>query len=101
MEDLARRVDNFRKQKSYDEILADVRDGLKSKSPQDMSLDEYKAYIEGKLQNIPRNITRHRDQITISISDAGFQAMQRDSDYEAWVLNAVQEVLAAPDKNFA
>ena len=97
MEDLERRVENFHKPKTYDEILSEARDGLKKTSPQEMTLDEYKAYIEGQLQNIPRNITRYRDDVTIVISDAGYAAMQNDSAYEAWVLDRVREELAFPD----
>ena len=97
MEDLERRVENFHKPKTYDEILSEARDGLKKTSPQEMTLDEYKAYIEGQLQNIPRNLTRYRDDVTIVISDAGYQAMQSDSAYEAWVLDRVREELAFPD----
>ena len=97
LEDMERRVENFHKQRSYDEILFEAREGLKKISPQEMTLDEYKAYIEGELQNIPRNITRHRDEVTIVISEAGYEAMQNDSDYEAWVLESVREELAFPD----
>ena len=97
MEDLERRVENFHKPKTYDEILSGARDGLKKTSPQEMTLDEYKAYIEGQLQNIPRNLTRYRDDVTIVISDAGYAAMQNDSVYEAWVLDRVREELAFPD----
>jgi len=97
MEDLERRVENFHKQKSYDEILSEARDGLKKISPQEMTFDEYKSYIEGCLQNIPRHFTRHRDDVTICISDAGFEAMQNDSAYEAWVLDSVREELSFPD----
>ena len=97
MENLERRVENFHKEKSYDEILSEARDGLKKISPQEMTRDEYKAYIEGRLQNIPRNITRHRDDVTIVISDAGYEAMQNDSSYEAWVLDSVREELSFPD----
>ena len=97
MEDLERRVENFHKPKTYDEILSEARDGLKKTSPQEMTLDEYKAYIEGQLQNIPRNLTRYRDDVTICISDEGYQAMQNDSAYEAWVLDSVREELAFPD----
>lgn len=97
MEDLERRVENFHKQKTYDEILAQVRDGFKKISPQEMSLDEYKSYIEGELQNIPRNFTRYRDDVTVVISDAGFRAMQNDPTYEAWVLDSVREELSFPD----
>ena len=97
MENLERRVENFHTPKTYDQILSEARDGLKEPSPQEMSLDEYKAYIEGKLQNIPRNFTRHRDDVTIVISDDGYRAMQNDSDYEAWVLDSVREELSFPD----
>ena len=97
MEDLERRVENFHKQKTYDEILSEARDGLKKISPSEMSLDEYKSYIESALQNIPRNFTRHRDDVTVVISDAGYRAMQNDSEYEAWVLDSVREELSFPD----
>ena len=97
MEDLERRVENWHKPKTYDELLSESREGLKDSSPQEMTLDEYKAYIEGKLQNIPRNFTRYRDEVTVCISDAGYQAMQNDSEYEAWVLDSVREELAFPD----
>lgn len=97
MENLERRVENLRKPKTYAEILSEARDGLKVTSPQEMTFDDYKAYIEGELQNIPRNITRHRDEVTVVISDAGYRAMQSDSTYEAWVLNRVREELSFPD----
>lgn len=97
MENLERRVENLNKPKTYAEILAEARDGLKETSPQEMSLDEYKSYIEGVLQNIPRNITRHRDDVTICISDDGFRAMQDDPAYEAWVIDSVREELSFPD----
>ena len=97
LENLERRVENFHKPKTYDQILSEARNGLEKISTQDMTLDEYKTYIEGELQKIPRHFTRHRDDVTIVISDAGYQAMQNDSDYEAWVLNSVREGLSFPD----
>ena len=97
MEDLERRVDNFHAKKTYDEIFSEVRDGLKKISPKKMTLDDYKAYIEGKIQNIPRNFTRYRDDVTVCISDAGFQAMKDDSSYETWVLDSIREDLSFPD----
>lgn len=97
MEDLERRVEKFHKSRTYDEILAEARGEAEKISPQEMSPDEYKSYIESLLQNIPRNFTRYRDDVTIVISDAGFRAMQSDSDYEAWVLDFVREELSLPD----
>ena len=97
LENLERRVETWHKEKSYDEILSEARDGLKTKSPQEMTLDEYKEYIESQLQNIPRHFTRHRDEVTVCISDSGYEAMQNDSAYEAWVLDSVREELSFPD----
>ena len=97
LENLERRVENFHKQKSYAKILSEARGELEKISPSDMTLDEYKSYIEGELQKIPRHFSRHRDDVTIVISDAGFSAMQNDSGYEAWVLNSVREALNFPD----
>ena len=97
LENLERRVENFHKPKTYEQILSEARNGLEETSPQDMTLDEYKTYIEGELQKIPRHFTRHRDDVTIVISDAGYSAMQNDSDYEEWVLNSVREELNFPD----
>ena len=82
---------------SYAQILSEARDGLEKISPQDMSPEEYKAYVEGELQNIPRHFSRHRDDVTIVISDAAYSAMQNDPTYEAWVLNSVREDLSFPD----
>ncbi len=98
MEDLERRVENFHNTpETYDEILSRARDGLKKISPQEMSLDDYKSYIEAQIQNIPRHFSRYRDDVTVVISDAGFAAMQNDPAYEAWVLDGVREELNCPD----
>ena len=97
LENLERRVENFHKPKTYAQILSEARNGIEKISPRDMTPDEYKTYIEGELQNIPRHFSRHRDDVTIVISDAGYSAMQNDSDYEAWVLNSVREGLSFPD----
>ena len=98
MEDLERRVENFHNTpETYDEILSRARDGLEKISPQEMTFDEYKAYIEGELQNIPRHFSRYRDDVTIVISDAGYHAMQNDPAYEAWVLDSVRDELNFPD----
>ena len=97
MENLERRVENFHKPKTYAEILSEARDGLETTSPQDMSPDEYKAYVEGELQNISRHFSRHRDDVTIVISDAAYASMQNDLAYEAWVFDSVRKELAVPD----
>ena len=88
-------IENF----SYKEILQSVQNELEDaqKSTAEMTLDEYKEYISNKLQAIPRHVTRYQDNINIVISDAGFEAMQNDSEYENWVLDSIAKDLAFPN----
>ena len=62
-----------------------------------MTLDEYKEYITEKLQKIPRHPSTFKDEETVVISDKGFAAMQKNSEYESWVLEYVEKNLAVPD----
>ncbi len=62
LEDLEKRVAKFHKQKTYGEILSEAREGLKKISSREMSLDEYKTYIEGELQRIHKNDSRNLDE---------------------------------------
>ena len=56
-------------------------------STKDMTMDEYKQYIHEKISQIPMHPTRMSENISIHISEAGFEAMKNDPEYEAWVLN--------------
>lgn len=56
-------------------------------SKKDMPLDEYKQYLRNEISQIPLHPSRRLESISITISDAGFEAMQNDLEYEAWVLN--------------
>lgn len=56
-------------------------------SAKDMTMDEYKQYIHEKISQIPMHPTRMSENISIHISEAGFEAMKNDPEYEAWVLN--------------
>ena len=87
---------------SYTELLQAAKDQIASneKSTADMTMDEYKEYIHDKLQTMKRDFTRYQDDETIVISDAGFEAMKNDSEYEAWVLNVVQDNLMTPNYLF-
>lgn len=63
-----------------------AKNGADNVSREDMTMEEYKSFINGLLNSIPFDSTRIYDKETISISDAGWEQMKNDSDYEAWVL---------------
>ena len=59
-------------------------------STKDMTLEEYKQYIYGKISQLPMHPSNRNDFIAVQISDAGFRAMQADPEYEKWVLDTLQ-----------
>ncbi len=68
--------------------------GIDKISKSDMTMEEYKAYIYNKISAIPIHPTQMQDTISIHISDAGFEAMKKDPEYEAWVLDYLKRDLA-------
>ena len=66
-------------------------------SAKDMTMDEYKQYIHERISQIPMHPTRMSENISIHISEAGFEAMKNDPEYEAWVLNDLRTGWAQPD----
>ncbi len=69
-----------------------------SVSAKDMTMEEYKQYIYNKISQIPMHPTRAGESISVTISEAGFEAMKNDPEYEAWVLNDLQVGWSQPDK---
>ena len=67
-------------------------------STKDMTMEEYKAYISEKISQIPMHPTRIGESVSITISEAGFEAMKNDPEYEAWVLNDLKIGWSQPDK---
>ena len=67
-------------------------------SAKDMTMDEYKQYIHERISQIPMHPTRMSENISIHISEAGFEAMKNDPEYEAWVLNDLRTGWAQPDR---
>lgn len=67
-------------------------------STKDMTMEEYKQYIHDKISQIPMHPTRMSESISINISEAGFEAMKNDPEYEAWVLNDLRTGWAQPDR---
>ena len=61
-----------------------------TKSREEMTLEEYRRYIDEKITRMRRNSCRARDTFSIYISEEGYAAMKADPEYEAWVLNTLQ-----------
>lgn len=68
-----------------------AKNGMDNVSREDMTMEEYKSFINGLLNSIPFDSTRIYDREIISISDAGWEQMKNDPDYEAWVLGYTVE----------
>lgn len=57
--------------------------------PQEMSPEQYRSYICGRISALTIHPSQSQCSISIHISDAGLQAMQQDPEYEAWVLDCL------------
>ena len=68
-----------------------AKNGAGNVSREDMTMEEYKRFINGLLNSIPFDATRIYDKEFVSISDAGWEQMKSDPDYEAWVLGYTAE----------
>lgn len=55
------------------------------------TMTEYKAVIFGKISQLPVHPSRMMDSVSVRISEAGFEAMKNDPEYEEWVLNQLRE----------
>ncbi|MCH5280785.1 MAG: hypothetical protein J1E61_04890 [Lachnospiraceae bacterium] len=67
----------------------------KSVSAKEMTMEEYKRYIHDKIFQIPMNPSRMQDSISVQISEAGFEAMKNDPEYEKWVLGHLEKEFMA------
>lgn len=65
-------------------------------STDDMSLQQYKKYISGRISAIPVDPSRALESLAVRISDEGFEAMKADPDYEKWVLEKLTTAWAQP-----
>lgn len=57
----------------------------------DMTLEEYKSYINDKIARIPFHYSHRRIKEYLTISEEGYLAMKNDPEYEAWVLRHIKE----------
>ena len=89
-------VDNV-EEKSAARASAASTSGVGVVSTQDMTMEEYKQYIYDKISALSLNPSRMQESISIHISEAGFEAMKNDPEYEKWVLNHLQEEFSCYD----
>ena len=84
---------------TYQEILDSIKDYDKTRADRTrddvdgMTESEYKEYIAQKISALPRHDSKKSDTVIVDITDAGFAAMQEDSDYEQWVIDTVAKDL--------
>ena len=56
-----------------------------------MTMDEYKDFFMGLMDKIPYDISQKDTRMTWSMTEAGWEQMKNDPDYEAWVLGYTVE----------
>ena len=59
-------------------------------------MEEYKQSIFDQISAFPIHPSHPLDQYSINISDAGFQAMKDDPEYEKWVLDNIKDDMDYP-----
>lgn len=75
----------------------DKRGGVASFSRENMPLEEYKQYIYQKISQIPIHPSQHMMSAAVHITDAGFEAMRKDEEYEKWVLDVLRRNFGMSD----
>ncbi len=79
-------------QSIYQEMLSAPDQSTKiEKSTAEMTLEEYKNYIDGKIARIPFHPSHRRITEYLTISEEGYIAMKNDPEYEEWVLSHIRE----------
>lgn len=90
---LANNLENL----SYKSILENTSENLSEKSAEDMTMEEFKAYIWDKIDSFPFSPTRPNDDETIKISDKCFERMKEDAEYEEKMMNIIKDGRMYPD----
>ena len=60
-------------------------------SPKDMTLDEYKAYFDEKMNSLYVHPSQRNRNDVIDITDAAYKRMQTDPEYEKKILDALAQ----------
>ena len=79
---------NVNSTKKTDGFVAKVTD-KSSVSPKDMTLDEYKAYFDEKMNSLYTHPSQRGMNWTIDITESAYKRMQSDPEYEKKILDAL------------
>lgn len=79
-----------------DTVAISTAGAAEAVSRDDMTMEEYKKSIFDRISAFPIHPSHPLDQYSIHISDAGFQAMKDDPEYEKWVLDCIKDDMAYP-----
>lgn len=94
-----------RERKDFDALVTEKESGQRAAAADkveaafrdNMSLDEYKQYIYEKISRIPMHPSQMMRSVCVHISDAGFEAMKKDPEYEKWVLDVLRKDFSYQD----
>ncbi len=67
------------------------KNGAEDISREDMTMEEYKFFIAALMDSIPFDVSQGNTTEIWSITEAGWEQMKNDPDYEAWVLGYTSE----------
>lgn len=79
---------------AFQQQIAAAKNRQESLLPENMTLKEYKQYIYRKISALPVHPSNQYDSVSVQISDEGFEAMQKDPEYEKWVLDTLRRNFA-------
>ena len=77
--------------------LVNKTEQAEEKPAQDMTMDEYKSYIRGILNDLPMHSTRENSTAAVIISNAGWERMKNDPTYENFVIGEVAKDFISED----
>lgn len=72
-------------------------DRTTGKTVSEMTREEYKRYIYDRIAALPVDPSQQMSSVSVHISEAGFEAMQKDPEYEKWVLDTLRANFAFHD----
>ena len=95
--EMQKKVSNTLSNLSYKDMLASIQAQVaqatesvsETKSTSDMTMDEYKIYLSKKISAIPWHPNRYNDEESITISEAGWERLKSDPEYEKWLLEHI------------
>ncbi len=83
-------IKGFRDYVTSGDTKTEGTEGTGAFQTENMTLEEYKQYIHMKISQIPMHPSQILRSVAIHITDEGFQAMQKDPEYEKWVLDTLK-----------